>query len=244
MKTLKLLLITLLLNVSMTNFAQNYTYEMRTYTAQPGKLQALLNRFETQTMALIEKHGIQNIGYWVPINNTKNQLIYIVKHKEGSDIAKTWAKFGADPTWKKIVKETEKNGRLVESVVSNFMTLTDYSPNNLTNKGNRVFELRKYKASPFNLGLLDARFRNHTLALFEKHGMENIIYFHTQEPTESLWYLICHSSEAAAKASFGAFGKDTAWVEAKTASEKLAKGSITATITSEFLLPTSFSQLK
>lgn len=244
MKTIKLFLFILLLNLNTAIFAQSYTYEMRTYTAQPGKLQALLNRFETKTMALIEKHGMQNIGYWVPINNTKNQLIYIVKHKEGSDIAKTWEKFGADPAWKKIVKETEKEGRLVDKVVSNFMTQTDYSPNNLINKDNRVFELRKYKASPFNLGLLDARFRNHTLALFEKHGMQNIIYFHTQEPTESLWYLLCHNSEAAAKASFGAFVKDPAWVEAKTASEKLAKGPITSTITSEFLVPTSFSPLK
>ena len=59
-------------------------YELRIYTCKEGKLDALLARFRDHTCKLFEKHGIGNVGYWVPVdeeNGSKDTLIYIIEHK-------------------------------------------------------------------------------------------------------------------------------------------------------------------
>ncbi|MCH2330545.1 MAG: NIPSNAP family protein, partial [Roseibacillus sp.] len=56
-------------------------FELRTYYANEGKLDALHARFRDHTCDLFEKHGMQNVGYWVPVNNESNVLIYIVSHE-------------------------------------------------------------------------------------------------------------------------------------------------------------------
>lgn len=106
-------------------------FEMRTYYAAPGKLEALNARFRDHTCALFKKHGIENIGYWIPTDADKgatNKLVYILAHKSREEAKKSWAAFIADPEWKKAQKESELNGKLVEKVESVFLAATDYSP--------------------------------------------------------------------------------------------------------------------
>src|SRR3954468_492660 len=79
-------------------------YELRTYTAAPGKLDDLNARFRNHTLKLFEKHGIVNFGYWVPINNTNNQLIYLLGHPDREAAKSSWKAFGSDPEWQKVVK--------------------------------------------------------------------------------------------------------------------------------------------
>jgi NIPSNAP len=219
-------------------------YEMRIYYSPEGKLETLLARFRNHTTKLFEKHGMKNIGYWLPIDNVENKLIYILAYpsKEARDAS--WTAFSNDPVWKNIQQSTEANGPIVSKVESIFMKETDFSQSDFASKGNRVFELRTYKTTPYNLGLLMARFRNHTCDLFAKHGMTNLVYF-TQEGTDDiLIYLLAHKSKADGLASFDTFRQDPLWLEAKAASEKLAKQSITASIKSEYLVPTDFSMWK
>ena len=68
-------------------------FEMRTYTAAPGKLAALQSRFRDHTLRLFEKHGMQNIGYWIPADppNSENTLTYIIAHKDRESAKKSWA---------------------------------------------------------------------------------------------------------------------------------------------------------
>lgn len=109
----------------------------------------------------------------------------------------------------------------------------------------RVFELRTYTAPPGKLGELHARFRNHTLGLFAKHGIENVAYFAPQDPPLSentLIYLIAHASREAAKASFTAFGNDPEWQ--KVAQDSQVNGKIVAKLESVFLDATDYSPLK
>jgi hypothetical protein len=106
-------------------------FEMRTYYAAPGKLEALNARFRDHTCALFKKHGMENIGYWIPADADKgatNTLVYIIAHKSREEAKKSWASFSADPEWKKAQKESELNGKLVEKVESVFLSATDYSP--------------------------------------------------------------------------------------------------------------------
>jgi len=229
-------------------------YELRTYYAAPGKLDDLNARFRNHTCKLFEKHGMVNIGYWVPIENPDNKLIYIVAHESREAARKSWGAFGADPDWKTARDASEKNGKLVNKLESVFLAATDYSPAIKASVGKepRIFELRTYKASPGNLGRLNARFRNHTLKLFAKHGMKNVGYWTPTKDQKSsedtLIYILAHQSKEAAAASFKAFGEDPDWVKAKEASEKEAGGSLTVAgpegVKSLFMKATDYSQTR
>jgi hypothetical protein len=84
-------------------------YELRTYTAADGKLEALKVRFRDHTIRIFKKHGIESIGYWVPQDGErwKNTLIYILAHPSREEATKNWAEFAADPEWKKVAAESE-----------------------------------------------------------------------------------------------------------------------------------------
>ena len=227
-------------------------YEMRIYYAAPGKLEELNARFRNHTCKLFEKHGMVNLGYWMPLDNPENKLIYVLAYPSREARETSWKDFMADPEWQTASKASEVNGKLVSKAESLFFTATDYSPEIKAAKGSepRTFELRTYTASAGNLGALDARFRDHTIKLFSKHGMENIAYWHLmpdqKDADSTLTYLLAHKSKEAAAASFKAFGGDPDWVAARKASEEKAGGPLTVQggVKSVFLAPTDYSQTK
>jgi len=102
-------------------------YELRTYHTNDGKLEALHERFRNHTMGLFEKHGMKNIAYWTPVDQS-NTLIYIVAHKDRDAAATSWQAFVADPEWQKVYQASIAEGALVNKIDSVFMTKTDYSP--------------------------------------------------------------------------------------------------------------------
>jgi NIPSNAP len=115
-------------------------------------------------------------------------------------------------------------------------------------KPNFVYELRTYTTEPGRFPALQARFRDHTVKLFEKHGMKNVVYLtpidgEGKSVDNKLVYLLAHKSQAAAKASFDSFRQDPAWQAARDASEK--EGKILAIPPeSQFYVPTDYSPLK
>lgn len=224
-------------------------YELRTYTAHEGKLEALHNRFRNHTIKLFEKHGMVNIGYWTPQENANHQLIYLLSYPNRQARERAWEKFFEDAEWKKAYSESIVNGRLVKKVESLFLAPTDYSPpiRPAVASLECVFELRTYTAAKGKLDNLHARFRDHTLALFAKHGMSNFAYFKLTDgqpnSKTTLLYLLTHKSRQAAKDSFASFLKDPQWIAAKKASEENAGGSLTVRngVHSLFLNPTDYS---
>jgi hypothetical protein len=112
--------------------AQGRVFELRTYTTPEGKLEALKSRFRDHTMRIFQRHGMKNIGYWVPADQPKsgNTLIYILQHESREAAKKSWADFSQDPEWKKVASESQKDGRIVAEggVVSVYMNATDFSP--------------------------------------------------------------------------------------------------------------------
>jgi hypothetical protein len=105
-------------------------YELRTYTAPAGKLDALQSRFRDHTLRIFGRHGMKNVGYWVPADAplSDNTLIYILEHKSRDAAKKSWDDFRADPEWQKVYEESQRDGRLTSNVESVFMTATDFSP--------------------------------------------------------------------------------------------------------------------
>ncbi len=110
-------------------FAQGPVYELRTYTAPEGKLDALIARFKDRTIPIFNRLHMESIGYWVPTDGptSKNTLIYILKHPSREEANKNWAAFLADAEWKKVVAETEKDGPLATKVERVWMNATDFS---------------------------------------------------------------------------------------------------------------------
>ncbi|HTC36623.1 MAG TPA: NIPSNAP family protein [Bryobacteraceae bacterium] len=110
--------------------ASNHVFEIRTYTAEPGKLEALQARFRDHTVDIFNKHGMTSVGYFAPSDDplSKNTLIYILEFPSRDAAKKSWDAFRNDPEWQKVQKESEANGKLVTKVDSVFAEPTDFSP--------------------------------------------------------------------------------------------------------------------
>jgi len=106
-----------------------------------------------------------------------------------------------------------------------------------------IYELRIYRANPGRMAALQARFRDHTCALFEKHGITNVGYWTNAigGRSDELWYILGYEDLEARQASWAAFGADPEWHTARAASE--ADGPLVHHIENRILAPTDFSPL-
>ncbi|MBK1877035.1 NIPSNAP family protein [Pelagicoccus mobilis] len=226
-------------------------FELRTYYANPGKLEALHERFRNHTLALFEKHGLQHVGYWVTTDEDP-KLVYLIAYEDKAAGEAAWAAFIEDPEWKSAYSESIKDGRLVAKIDSLLLRTTDYSPSLVQTEQNpeRAFELRTYTTTEGNLDNLDTRFKTATLELFEKHGATNLIYFHLEEGQEgvdnTLVYLLAHESAEARNQMFKDFLADPDWKAARDASVENAGGPLVVKggVKSVMLEPTDYSKIK
>lgn len=121
------LLLLLLLSAGF-GFTQERVYELRTYTCNEGKLEALKTRFRDHTIAIFKRHNMESIGYWIPQDERSGTtLIYILAHPSLEAATKDWAEFRADPEWQKVQKESEAAGPIVRKVESVYMSPADFS---------------------------------------------------------------------------------------------------------------------
>lgn len=105
-------------------------FEIRTYHALPGRLDALHERFREHTLKMFEKHGMTNVVYLTPQDSPRaeNTLVYLISHASREAAKANWASFSSDPAWKKIAADSQLDGKIVEKVESEFLDATDYSP--------------------------------------------------------------------------------------------------------------------
>lgn len=109
--------------------ARDRVFELRTYTAPEGKLDALQARFRDHTMRIFERHGMTNIGYWLPQDTTlrQNTLVYLLAHPTRAAADQAWRDFAADPEWQRVSEESQRDGRIVSQVVRMYLDPTDFS---------------------------------------------------------------------------------------------------------------------
>jgi hypothetical protein len=105
-----------------------HVYEMRTYYANPGKLEDLKTRFRDHTITIFNRHHMKSVGYWEPQDNKENYLVYILEHASKEEGLKNWTEFSADPEWKQVAAASEANGKLVDHVVRVWLNPSDFSP--------------------------------------------------------------------------------------------------------------------
>lgn len=224
-------------------------YELRTYYANEGKLDQLHARLRSHALPLFAKHGISSVGYWVPLPNPDQRLVYLLAYPSREQRDSCWKKFIADPQWQTAFKNSEAAGRLVNKVESLFLHTTDYSPTikPLSSSEPALFELRTYTAAPGKLDALNECFRDYTVRLFDKHGIEQFGYWTPMKDQkgaeDTLIYLLRHQSREDAQRAFSAFLADPEWIAAKTAAEAGNGGSLTVSngVVSVFLHPTDYS---
>jgi hypothetical protein len=109
----------------------------------------------------------------------------------------------------------------------------------------KVYEMRTYTAPDGKLPNLQARFRDHTIRIFNKHGMRSVGYWVPQDaPTKdnTLMYIISHDSREAAKKNWAAFQADPEWK--KVSAESQVDGPIVSKVVSVFMDATDYSPIK
>ena len=246
-------------------------YQLRTYHAAPEKLDVLLDRFDESNLPLFEEHGITLVGAWTPEEPEEagDRLVYLVSFPSREAGEHAWKAFLDDPKWQEVFSaEQAEHGEVVAEVEAVYLSPTDYSPSptaadvqnpagedatehkqrRIPEAGEtRLFELRKYTASPGKLEALNARFRDHTLDLFAKHGMTNLLYTTPVEGAEgdgeTLVYLLAHEDKNNALNSWESFSGDPAWH--KVRDESQADGvKLAEKVERLYLVPTAFSPLK
>lgn len=103
-------------------------YELRQYHCIPGRLPALLARFEHHTLELWKKHGVRQAGFWTTLIGLSNQeLTYMLAWESLAERETKWAAFMADPAWIKARADSEKDGPILANIVSQFLTPTSFS---------------------------------------------------------------------------------------------------------------------
>jgi hypothetical protein len=108
--------------------ARQRVYELRTYTAIEGRLDALHARFKDHLLGFFQKHGMTNVVYFKPMDAplSQNTLIYLLSHESREAAARSWSAFQGDAEWKKI--SSAGGGAMASKVESVFLQPTDYSP--------------------------------------------------------------------------------------------------------------------
>lgn len=103
-------------------------YEMRVYRVLPGRMPAMLARFEKVTLALFERHGIRQAGFWTTlVGESNHDLTYMLAWESMAEREQRWNAFASDPEWIAKRTESERDGQIVESVRNSFLAPTAFS---------------------------------------------------------------------------------------------------------------------
>lgn len=103
-------------------------YEQRIYRCMPGRMPAILKRFETATLPLWERHGIRQAGFWTYlVGPSSMELVYMLAWESMAERETKWTAFMADPDWAAARIESEKDGPILANVTNAFLQPTRFS---------------------------------------------------------------------------------------------------------------------
>lgn len=103
-------------------------YELRTYRALPGRMPALLKRFETRTIPIWERLGIRPLGFWTTVIGPSHlEMVYMLVWESLEERQRKWDAFAADPEWREALAESEKDGTIVALAANTILSPTSFS---------------------------------------------------------------------------------------------------------------------
>lgn len=105
-------------------------FELRIYHTVEGRLPMLLKRFREHTVEIFARHGMTSVAYWTPADEPlkSKTLYYVLKFPSREAATASWKAFGDDPEWQKVKAASEADGKIVDSIESTFLEMTDFSP--------------------------------------------------------------------------------------------------------------------
>jgi NIPSNAP len=116
------------LKLSQIQIKGRMIYELRIYRCLPGRMPALLKRFETTTLLIWERLAIRQAGFWtVLVGESNADLYYLLQWESLADREKKWNAFVADPEWNEKRAESERDGPIVASISNSFLQPTSFS---------------------------------------------------------------------------------------------------------------------
>ncbi|MCW3473775.1 NIPSNAP family protein [Limobrevibacterium gyesilva] len=103
-------------------------YELRIYRTNPGKMPALLARFQNHTLKIWERLGIRQAGFWTTVvGESSSDLTYMIAWQSMAEREQKWGAFMTDPEWQKVRAESEKDGAINANVSNQFLLPTSFS---------------------------------------------------------------------------------------------------------------------
>lgn len=103
-------------------------YELRIYECLPDRLPALLKRFSDHTLALWDKHGIRQAGFFTTLVGESNQhLTYLLAWESLAERETKWTAFATDPVWLKVRDESEREGQIVANISNQLLAPAAFS---------------------------------------------------------------------------------------------------------------------
>ena len=223
-------------------------YEWHSLVAAPGKLDELHARLRDRVLPAVDDPDRRTVAVLTPAGENADGVVHLVVAGD-----RAGGQFATEAEWPAWLADGEARPPIATHRSVQRLRTTAWSPNLVPTQAAapRVFELRTYTSPDARRReALLTRFERHTMSLFTRHGMTNVIYWTPIDGPDAetmLVYLLAHDSQEAAKASFDAFRKDPEWVAAKTASEAAAGGSLTIKekgVISQFLMPAAYSPLR
>ena len=229
-------------------------YEWHTLVAAPGQLDAVHMRLRDVVLPTLGSHGLRGVGVFTPAGENPEGVVHLVvaHSREGNEPARGNL-LASVAEWQALLAGSDGKPALATQRSMQRLRTTAWSPlpDARPQATPRMFELRTYTSpDAAKREALLRRFEGHTMKLFAKHGMTNVIYWTPDggpDADTKLVYLLAHDSTTAAKESFAAFREDPDWIAAKTASETVAGSSLTTKekgVVSEFLSPAAYSPLQ
>jgi hypothetical protein len=103
-------------------------YELRIYRAMPGRMPALLKRFQTRTLAIWNRFGIRQVGFWTTlVGPSHRELFYLLAWESMAERERLWDAFAADAEWLTVLAESERDGIVVENADNRLLRPTAFS---------------------------------------------------------------------------------------------------------------------
>ena len=232
--------------------ARSQYFELRFYALRQGSQGTRMNEWNSKTlMPLMKKHGFGTAGYFNVSVGPMPMMVSLVSYPSWTAIDSAWQKLGGDPEFYKSLNAMEAADPepMFERAETQLLRAANYSPEPKVMerpKTPRIFELRRYESDNYQKFVaINRRFNDHTVALFKKHGFDQVFYGTPEYGTAipNLTYLLAFDSLAARDACWASFNADPEWQKVRKASIDEG-GQIVSRITNWLLSPTVYSPIQ
>jgi hypothetical protein len=224
-------------------------FELRVYTVTSNKLDAVLERFKETVDPVRKRHGIETVGYWSnPGATNGGTFVYLMAASSRAELQRKEKVFGADPQFQSgFARSNQKHGKTVDQIVSiplgvDASAKLDFG----SSEAARAFDLRIYSIVPGKLDAFRARWRDHAVPIYERHGLHSVGWWvaleKDSEGHDQFVCLLAGKSLASIQQSISEFHKDPDWIRIETATE--VNGKLRSSVLAHKILPADFSSIQ